>query len=333
MKAAASGGADGRSAAGRGSKRDDRQPAPAKGAHAPSGSKQAATNDLLPFLEFVERHPVGSQVEATIESYSSHGAYSSVGSVKAYLPLRYLADPPPRSARDVVAIGERRPFVVASFHAGRRGIDLAVPGVKTDAPLPLPSELEPAPAKKAAKRPAKAAKTAKATKATKAAKAAKGTEVPADLDAAGPADRAEKTTRTRKKAAAAADTGLPTAPAPAARTTKRAAKKSAAVEPIDLVEPPMAVDDTAAPVPATTAPAKKAAKSRKKAAAPATPDALPSEQERAAPAAKKAARPRKAAAASSPRSEPAADAGAPTPAPSPVKASRARKKAVDPVAG
>ena len=326
MKAAASGGTDGRAAAGRASKRDDRQPAPAKGAHAPSGSKQASTNELLPFLEFVERHPVGSQVEATIESYSSHGAYSSVGSVKAYLPLRYLADPPPRSARDVVAIGERRPFVVASFHAGRRGIDLAVPGVKTDAPLPLPSELEPAPAKKAAKRPAKAAK------ATKTTKAAKGIEVPAGLEVPGPADRAEKVGRTRKKAAAAADTGVPTPPAPAARTTKRAAKKSAAVEPIDLVEPPAAVDEAVASAPATTAPAKKAAKSRKKSAAPGDGGGfLRAEQPRRPPR-----RPPGPARPRQPRREArcrAADATAPAPATAPAKTTRSRKKAVDPVAG
>ena len=36
-------------------------------------------NDLLPFLEFVEHHPVGTSVNGTVESYSSHGAYVSIG--------------------------------------------------------------------------------------------------------------------------------------------------------------------------------------------------------------------------------------------------------------
>ena len=31
-------------------------------------------NDLLPFLDFVEHHPVGSSVNGVVESYSSHGA-------------------------------------------------------------------------------------------------------------------------------------------------------------------------------------------------------------------------------------------------------------------
>ena len=114
-------------------------PAPAKKAEAPSGSKQAAINELLPFLDFVERHPVGSLVEATIESYSSHGAYASSGPVKCYLPLRYLADPAPRSARDVVALGEQRPFVVVSFSPARRGIDIAVPGLQPSSVVLVPA--------------------------------------------------------------------------------------------------------------------------------------------------------------------------------------------------
>src|SRR5207247_517099 len=90
--------------------------------------------------EFVERHPIGSPVEATIESYSSHGAYATVGTVRCYLPLRYLANPAPRSARDVVGLGDRLQLVVVSFNPSRRGIDVAVP------------ELAPAPVAAAAKR-------------------------------------------------------------------------------------------------------------------------------------------------------------------------------------
>jgi ribosomal protein S1 len=54
-------------------------------------------NELMPFLEFVEHHPVGTSVNGTVESYSSHGAYISIGEngVRGYVPLRLMADPPP----------------------------------------------------------------------------------------------------------------------------------------------------------------------------------------------------------------------------------------------
>ena len=48
-----------------------------------------AVNELMPFLEFVEHHPVGTSVNGTVESYSSHGAYISIGEngVRGYVPL------------------------------------------------------------------------------------------------------------------------------------------------------------------------------------------------------------------------------------------------------
>ncbi len=102
-------------------------PPPAKRAEAPTAARPGHVNELLPFLDFVERHPVGTTVEATIDSYSSHGAYAMVGPVRCYLPLRYLASPAPRSARDVIALGDRRELVVVSFNPARRGIDVAMP--------------------------------------------------------------------------------------------------------------------------------------------------------------------------------------------------------------
>ena len=48
-----------------------RAPTPTGGArHRPT-----PVNDVLPFLDFVEHHPVGSSVNGVVESYSSHGAY------------------------------------------------------------------------------------------------------------------------------------------------------------------------------------------------------------------------------------------------------------------
>jgi len=86
-------------------------------------------NELMPFLEFVEHHPIGTSVNGTVESYSSHGAYISIGGdgVRGYVPLRLMADPAPPSARKVMQIGESVTLVVVSFAPARRSIDCAVP--------------------------------------------------------------------------------------------------------------------------------------------------------------------------------------------------------------
>ena len=86
----------------------------------------AQLNELLPFIEFVGAHPVGTEVEATVDSFSSHGAYARAGDVHCYIPLKSMGDPPPLRARDVVNIGEVRPFTVSSIDAPRRGIDLCL---------------------------------------------------------------------------------------------------------------------------------------------------------------------------------------------------------------
>ena len=113
-------------------------PAPAPAAAvAPAAAAPKAghpVNDLLPFLSFVEHHPVGSSVNAVVESYSSHGAYVRVGEVKGYVPLRLMAAPAPRSAREFMKIGDAITLVVDSFAAARRSIDLAVVGMSTAKP-------------------------------------------------------------------------------------------------------------------------------------------------------------------------------------------------------
>src|SRR5690606_41373015 len=88
--------------------------------------------------------PVGRGREAGVARCSAHGAYVVVGGTRAYVPLRNLADPPPRSAKEVLSLGESRRFVVVSVDPPRRGIDLAIPGV-VDVPAPVPvgdAELE-----------------------------------------------------------------------------------------------------------------------------------------------------------------------------------------------
>ena len=100
-------------------------------------------NDLLPFLDFVEHHPVGSSVNGVVESYASHGAYVGVGDLRGYIPLRLMGDPPPRSAREAMKIGDAVTLVVTSFAPGRRSVDLAVPRRSRPSPTCEPgTELE-----------------------------------------------------------------------------------------------------------------------------------------------------------------------------------------------
>ena len=87
-------------------------------------------NELLPFLGFVEQHPVGSTVPAVVESYSSHGAYVTIADARGYVPLRLMAEPTPRSARSMMKLGDTVDLVVVSFNATRRSIDLCVPGME-----------------------------------------------------------------------------------------------------------------------------------------------------------------------------------------------------------
>lgn len=85
-------------------------------------------NDFAGYLAFVEQHPVGSTVTATVDHYSSHGAYVRMGDVWGYVPLRLMADPPPRSARAHMKVGATVSLVVHEYVAAKRSIDLAVPG-------------------------------------------------------------------------------------------------------------------------------------------------------------------------------------------------------------
>jgi hypothetical protein len=99
-------------------------------------------NDLLPFVDFVGSHPVGSVVEAEVIIFSSHGAYAMVDDVRCYVPLKSMGSPPPLRARDLLTIGDTYPFTVRSIDAANRGIDLAlVPGTDGKAKVlshPLP---------------------------------------------------------------------------------------------------------------------------------------------------------------------------------------------------
>ena len=89
-------------------------------------SDRAAINDLLPFLGFVEQHPVGSTVGGDHRVVLVPRRLRDVGGVRGYVPLRYSAIRRPQRPRGHGHGGDGR-FVVVSFNAPRRGIDLAKP--------------------------------------------------------------------------------------------------------------------------------------------------------------------------------------------------------------
>ena len=192
-----------------------------------------ALNPLLAFVEFVAHHPVGSPVDVSVESFSSHGAYVVSDGVRCYVPLRFLGKPAPRSAREVLALGESRSFTVVSIAAGRRGVDLALPGFEPEGV----TVTEAAPAKrKAATKKAKAtAKTDKAAEKAPAASKAETKKVATKKAAtkkAAPKKAAASKAAASKAAAskeAAPKEAAPSEAAPRKAVAKRAApKKSAA---------------------------------------------------------------------------------------------------------
>jgi hypothetical protein len=93
-------------------------------------AKTSAINELAPFLNFVERHPVGSKVKGVVDTYSAHGVYVRIGDIRGYLPLQLMANPVPRSARDYVKLGQQVALVVASFTPSRRSIEVRIVGVE-----------------------------------------------------------------------------------------------------------------------------------------------------------------------------------------------------------
>ena len=181
-----------------------------------------ALNPLLAFVEFVAHHPVGSPVDASVESFSSHGAYVVADGVRCYVPLRFLGKPAPRSAREVLALGENRSFTVVSIAAGRRGVDLALPGFEPEGVTV--TEAPPAKRKVATKKAKAKAKTDKA--AEKAPAAAK-----ADTKNAATKKAATKKAMPKKAAAskaAASKEAPPKEAAPLKAAPSEAAPKEAA---------------------------------------------------------------------------------------------------------
>jgi hypothetical protein len=259
-----------------------------------------AINEPLPFITFIADHPLGTEVEGTVEGFTSHGAFVTAGGARCYAPVSALGDPPPRSAKEVLTRGEVRTFVIQALDPPRRGIELALPGLAKLAGAPTDETVEAeidAGAHPMAPEPEPAPAPAKPRRSRKKAAAAPepGPEVVVAVEAVpepapGPARPRRSRVRKAPEPEVAAPAPEPEPPRKAARSRKKAA------EPV------------VAPV---EEPVKKATRSRKKAAAPPEPVA--------AEPVKKATRSRKKAAAAVEPPEP------------PVKkATRSRKKAVAP---
>ena len=207
-------------------------PAPARGAPpAPASGIDGAVNDLLPFLDFVEHHPVGSSVNGVVESYSSHGAYVTVGDLRGYVPLRLMANPPPRSAREVMQARRRG-------HARRASAS------------PRPAAASTWPCRRWRRRAEVVAGRASSTSSPR-----RGQAHPAAKKAAAPAAEAAATGRRRAVAAE---------PAADAGPTPRARHAAAAV---DAPQRTPRRSTPADPWPQTAGPAKRGRASAKKAAA------------------------------------------------------------------
>ena len=88
----------------------------------------SAVNEPGVFLTFIASNLPGSAVDGVVDDYSSHGFYVTSGGARCYVPLSGLAEPTPRSAKEVVRRGETRNFIVKAFDAARRGIELALVG-------------------------------------------------------------------------------------------------------------------------------------------------------------------------------------------------------------
>ena len=99
--------------------------APQKRTRPPRGPREIV-NDPLTFLTFVTEHPMGSVVEGTVTSFTSHGANVDVEGMQCYVPLAGLGDPPPPRARDVLERGRPMRFTLVGLDAARRVAELAL---------------------------------------------------------------------------------------------------------------------------------------------------------------------------------------------------------------
>ena len=215
-------------------------------------------NELMPFLDFVETSPVGTRRVGQVERFASHGAYVRVGDVSVYVSLRLMADPPPKSARAQVKIGEEVGVTIVGFVAERRSIDGAFDAVSPTAVAGISGE-----------QPDEKRRTTSATHPRRVA----ATKKSAGKKTSSKASSAAKSTAT-KETAASASTKKTAARTVSAKTpaNKTSAKKVATAVTAETKKPP-AKKAPAKKAPAKTSPAKKVSATKaamKKSPAPQT---------------------------------------------------------------
>jgi hypothetical protein len=182
-------------------------------------------NEPLPFITFIANHPLGSDVEGSVESFASHGAFVTVEGARCYVPITGLGGATLRSAKEVLARGETRRFVVQALDPPRRGIELALPGLAQVAGEPTEEtvEAEIREARPDKSRPGKARPAAKAKAPAK--KDAAGKKAPAKQVAGTKVDKAKAPA---KKAGAAKKAPARKVPAKKTVAGKSVAGKSVA---------------------------------------------------------------------------------------------------------
>ncbi len=266
----------------------------------PRAGNDGFVNESLPFVSFVSEHLPGTEVDGLVESYASHGFYVSFGDARGYVPLRGAAPEMPRSARDVARKGDTMTFVVRSFDAERRGIELAIPGSPAASWI---GENDPSPASTRDERSERSDRGDRAERGNRKGRRRRGGKGRPDApgaSAAQPAVSAQKVASEKPAKATRADKTAQ--PVKAEKPKKLAAKK--------------VVAESSAPAKKAAskkaAPAKKAAaaKAPTKAAAPAKKAAPVKAPAKKAVAVKKAAPAKKVAAAKAPAKK-AAPAKAP----------------------
>jgi hypothetical protein len=195
-------------------------------------------NEPLVFLNFVSEHQPGTEIDGEVVEFSSHGAYVVAGGARCYVALKNMGSPAPKSAREVMKLGDVHTFVIRSVDTPRRGVDLALvrlhdntfEGVKSvESPSDGSAQLidnssKSQPAEEAALATAKKAPAKKKAPARKApAKKAPAKKAPAKKAPAkkAPARKAPAKKAPAKKAPAKK------APAKKAPATKKAASRSA----------------------------------------------------------------------------------------------------------
>jgi hypothetical protein len=161
-----------------------------------AGPPSEPVNEPLAFIDFVGSHPLGSKVEGEVDEFTSHGAFVLIDSVRCYLPLTAMGDPPPRSARTVMKKGEKRVFTIQAFDPPRRGVEIALPDFVHVAGAPTPETVEAEIAE--SEKPVKAKKLAPRKERAKAAAKKAPTTVKKPKKAAAKKEPVKKTAATKK---------------------------------------------------------------------------------------------------------------------------------------